>query len=682
MRWAKAALCTLALSTAVLPGVTAAAAAARPHTAGPPLMLTSQTPWVTPSDPWFNLALGIGEGGVAAADLHVSMTVYTRIGDFSQYVQATGATPEKGVLLHLPDLAVSGGAGNRTASTCVTVLPESSSSAPAVPTGTSGACPAASPTLILSCTPDTGVCGDVYPVSIALLRKGSSTPLARFTTYLTYQEPNGPTGDDGALRVGVIAPVRGPQAAADTAVLSAHHEVPVTLEVNPGTVPALSAKGKAGQRALAQLAGLTTGSTGAAADDQLLSLPYVPIDPAALSAAGLADEISAQLARGTSLLRAGGLHPSGGQWVDTTSTLVAGDAANLATGLSKAGATHLVLSDANLAPGGLSSITFAQPFTLDLGHDSHLMAAAANSELSARFTADPGDPVLAATQLLAGLSFIHFENTFLDDPRGVVVDAPESWQPQSSFMATLVAGLSDNPVLKPVTLDQFFAQVPVGGNREPSTRQLQPGSAGSGQISHDAAQKISLARQHLASFIGAVTGRPAVLTTLSDALLDTEQAGLSTAGRSTAIAGYTRAFDRQVDSISLASERTVTFTSRTAPIPITVLSSAPFPVTVVMSLQSDKFTFPAGSTRTLHLDRPTTSVRLQAHAISSGDRLPIDVTLRTPDGRLVLSHAELTVHSTAISIVGIGLTVLAGLVLVVWWARTWRRSRRRRPRAH
>ena len=66
----------------------------------------------------------------------------------------------------------------------------------------------------------------------------------------------------------------------------------------------------------------------------------------------------------------------------------------------------------------------------------------------------------------------------------------------------------------------------------------------------------------------------------------------------------------------------------------------------------------------------------------SGDRLPIDVTLRTPDGQLVIAHSELTVHSTSISIVGIGLTVLAGLVLLVWWARTWRRSRQRRPRAH
>jgi heme/copper-type cytochrome/quinol oxidase subunit 2 len=48
----------------------------------------------------------------------------------------------------------------------------------------------------------------------------------------------------------------------------------------------------------------------------------------------------------------------------------------------------------------------------------------------------------------------------------------------------------------------------------------------------------------------------------------------------------------------------------------------------------------------------------------------------------VIARAALTVHSTSISIVGIALTVVAALVLLVWWARTWRKGRNRRPRAH
>ena len=123
---------------------------------------------------------------------------------------------------------------------------------------------------------------------------------------------------------------------------------------------------------------------------------------AALSEAGIAGEIGAQVDRGDEMLRDAGLKPAGGPWVDTASSFAQGDAGNLASGLQVAGASQLVLSDDDLAAGGLSNYTFAQPFTLDLGHGSTVPAAAADSALSARFTAEPADPVLGAEQLLAG----------------------------------------------------------------------------------------------------------------------------------------------------------------------------------------------------------------------------------------------------------------------------------------
>ena len=47
-------------------------------------------------------------------------------------------------------------------------------------------------------------------------------------------------------------------------------------------------------------------------------------------------------------------------------------------------------------------------------------------------------------------------------------------------MKALLDGLSGNQILSPVTLGQFFAQVPAGGNREPAVRQLQAGGADHG----------------------------------------------------------------------------------------------------------------------------------------------------------------------------------------------------------
>ena len=677
MRWATTALCTLVVATLALFGTLAAGApgAAAPVQAppgGPALSLVSQTPWVTAQQPWFNIALGVGAAAGPAGDLHASLTFYGRLDDSSQLEQAIGGTPPTSELLHSIDIPVAAGStGGLTAAACVTVLPDDSASAP--PSGP-GACAPGSPTLTLSCTPLTGRCGDVYPVAVALFRTGSSTPLAHFTTFLTYQEPTA-VGGDGPLRVAVVLPVSGEGTETTAEALSEHRDVPATLSVSPVTVNAIeSDHARAGVAALAQLDGDSA--------DEVLDQSYVPINLAALSEAGIAGEIGAQMNRGDELLRAAGLKPVGGPWIDAATSFAQGDGGDLAAGLQVAGASQLVLSDADLAPGGLSNLTFAQPFTLDLGQGSNVLAAAVNSTLSARFTANPADQVLSAEQLLAGLSFVHFENAFLSDPRGVVVEPPTGWHPSAAFLDALLGGLSGNQVLSAVTLGQYFGQVPTGGNREPTVRHLQSGSATQG-LTHAAADRIGVARQQLASFDDAVApAHPPEMTMLADALLATEARGLTAARRSAALTAYEKAFTGVTGTIRLGTEQTVTFTATRAAIPVTVLSDAPYPVRVVVTLASDKFTFPDGNTRTLTLDRPTPSVRVTAQARTSGDRLPIEVTLHTPNGQLLLAHTVLTVHSTAISFVGVALTVLAGAVLLAWWVRTWLRGRRRRPRAH
>ena len=696
-RWARNALCTLAVTLIVASALflrsDPGGASVRSGVVGPPLALLSQSPWVTPQQPWFNLSLGVGDASVPADQLHVSLTFYSRLDDESQFTQTVGAVPQKGVLLRMSDVPVTeapGPGGARAATACVTVVRNGEESPPAAGTG---ACPAGSDTLRLDCTQGTGTCGDVYPVSVALVREAAtssaSSVVSRFTTFLTYQEP-GAIGAGGPLRVGLVLPVT--SAAGLNAVATAladHHDVATTLAVSPLTVEqTLLQRTRAGTHALDALA--------ASSNDQVVEQSYVPINVASLPEAGIAGEIQAQVARGDTLLRQAGLKPSAGPWVDTVSNFNQGDGTALAAGVQTAGADRLVLNDGNLSGGGLANYTYAQPFTLEAGRgtastsgtaggSTAVTAAAANSTLGARFSAQPNDPVLGAEQLLAGLSFVHFENAFLRDGRGVVVEPPPGWQPSATFLETLLAGLTGNQALTPVTLNQYFTQVPVGGNREPSVRHLQAGPAGGG-ISRASAEKIATARIELSSYCcgsgTAVDGRPPQMMALADALLATEARRLSTAGRAAALNAYGRAFDDQTGKITIATERTVTFTAGRAPIPITVLNDATYPVSVVMTLASDEFTFPNGNTRTLVLDHPTTSVRVVAQARTSGGRLPIDVTLRTPDGQLLLARTELTVHSTAISFVGVALTVLAGAVLLVWWARTWRRSRRARPRPH
>jgi hypothetical protein len=674
-RRARTALCTLAVAVAALVstlGGGGAGAAEQARSSGAPMVLSSQTPWVTADQPWFNLLVDVSPGAGAPSSLSVSLSYYGRLVDGSDLQQAISGTPSGTPLLRETGIPISESATGPAAATCVTVVPNASASVPA--TG-DGICTAGARTMTLDCEPLDDDCQGVYPVSVALVRQGSSTPVARFTTFLTYQQPNAESQTGGPLRVGIVVPVSASGLATTADALTDKSDVPTTLAVSPLAVSAVDAThARDGTHALQQLAALSS--------DEMIDQPYVPINLAALTGAGLSSEISAQLSRGDDILRAAYLKPVGGAWVDTSSTLSTGDASNLASGLQLAGATETVVSDSDLASAGLSNYTFAQPFTLDLAHGSTIPAVAADSSLSARFTATPGNPVLGAEQLLAGLSFVHFEDTFLRQPRGVVVVPPAKWHPSTAFLDALLGGLAPaNTALKAVTLSDLFTQVPAGGNREPAVRQLQPGGADHG-ITTSAAGRIALDRLQLSSFSSAVAGHPPNLTTLGDTLLTTEARGLSDAGRSSALNAYARSFAGTTGQVTLGTERTVTFTSQRAAIPVTVLSSAPYPVTVVVTLSSDKFTFPDGNTQRLTLVHPTTSVRVTAQARTSGDRLPIEVTLHTPDGQVLIAHTVLTVHSTEISFVGVALTVLAGAVLLFWWVRTWRRSRRARPRAH
>jgi len=215
MRWARISLCALVASTAFLvPAVPAVAVlsheatTARQNSPAPVLALSAQTPWVTPAAPWFSLSVGVARRAGPVGALHVALTFYGRIEDESELVQSTNATPDEGTIGH-SDTAVTATPSGDLAAACVTVLPDANASAPTPGPGTSGVCPAGAPTVELDCTPGRGTCGDVYPVSVALLRQGDSSPLARFTTFLTYQEP-GLSSSDGAggpLRVSLIMPV-------------------------------------------------------------------------------------------------------------------------------------------------------------------------------------------------------------------------------------------------------------------------------------------------------------------------------------------------------------------------------------------------------------------------------------------------------------------------------------------
>jgi hypothetical protein len=161
-------------------------------------------------------------------------------------------------------------------------------------------------------------------------------------------------------------------------------------------------------------------------------------------------------------------------------------------------------------------------------------------------------------------------------------------------------------------------------------------------------------------------------------VLVSEAAGLDGDTRNAYLDGVSASIDTQVAGIKTPQDQTVTLTDRSGDIPITIENQLDYPVEVQVQLTSDKLEFPEGSVRTVTLPPSTpTQIDYRVESKASG-AFPVDVSVQSPDGGIVVGSARYTVRSTAISGVGLVLSVGAGAFLLLWWARHWRGIRRDR----
>jgi hypothetical protein len=540
----------------------------------------------------------------------------------------------------------------------------------------------------LACAPPTGTgtCTGVYPVVVEL-QGSAGKVLRRFTTFLTYvagksahplelswivpidtpvllaSRPPGPADGIKAPRAAGMSALEGLVAQLRSSA------VPVTLEVSPETLQELARAGRGGRAADTMLADLSANQK----TYQVLASPYVPVDLGALAGAGEPTEIVAQMAAGATVLRHYHVTTAHGPspWVQR------GPVGNdIAVGLARVGSDQLVLPEADLASTASATNvgTWTSTFALTLprgGSTSSVQAAETDTWLDGQFTSLRSDPALAATQLLADLAMVHFERPNTAAVRGMVALPPARWSANPVFTHVLLDGLSQNPVVEPVTLSHFFTSVTADG-----TRRLAVSGPGP-VLGRTLARAVSRARVRLSNFDGAVAGRPAVLSQLDDLLLATEAQGLTPRRQAAGVAAFEHVLGAQLGLITF-EKSTVTLTARTGWIPVTIESGAPYTVIGKLSVNGNKFVLPPkSSSRTVRLDHATNVSRVDVLARTSGDS-PLDVTFTSPNGRLVIARGLITVRSTATSVVGVVLTVVALAVLLLWWARTWSSGRRKR----
>ena len=532
----------------------------------------------------------------------------------------------------------------------------------------------------------------VYPVRVDLV-DGAGNSLARLTTHIVY---SGADAGSGRLEVAWVAPLHAPPATGSSGVptdaaaglttlssqLATHPNLSLTVDATPQTIEGLASGTAAERAAVAQLAQSMTAGT-----RELVGASYVRLDLPAMLNAGLESEVGPQLTTGTTTLSSS-LHaaPAAGTWIE--SGPLSGAAVDALAGQ---GVQRLVTADNTLTPlpAAETARTPAQPFSV-LGKTSHVAGAAVDAGLSSFFTPH-ADQLLAAHQLLADLAIVQLELPNRKGGRGVVIVPPTGWKPETTFLETFLDGLDSAPMLSPVTIDRLFSDVtPLQTGTRPLVRSVagadqQPKSQPIGD-----AAAIRAARRPVASLASLVPANSPTLAEIGRHILTSESADLTDRARPAQLAMANSLIDRLKSMVRLPGNQSITLTARQGLIPITILSSAPYPVRVRMEMTSQKLGFRAlgppgidctqsgtSETCTVDLKAQNTTVRVPVLAKTAGV-FSLTVALDSPDGALTLATNQDTVRSTAASGVGVFLSLGAALLLAVWWVRNVVHGRRAR----
>jgi hypothetical protein len=341
--------------------------------------------------------------------------------------------------------------------------------------------------------------------------------------------------------------------------------------------------------------------------------------------------------------------------------------------LREVGIDQVVFEEAELEPL-VRDITLTSPFVVETAEGRRVAAAAADAALSAHFDTD--DPVLGAHQLLADLSVLFFDSPGVAQ-RGVVVLPPADWPPSDAFLDVLLEGLSQATILRPAVLDELLEDVATATTPEgePLVRALVPVQAGSLSAIAD---PVRLVRLRMTGYRSMLPPEEEVYPQLEKRLLAAQAAGLSGDRRAAYLQGINRAIDEDIGLIEAPGRQSVTLTAREGVIPLTFRNATGRPVVVTVRLESDKLEFPEGESQTFTLADRSTTARFEVLARTSG-AFPLRVTVTSPECCLELTRTRFTVRSTAVSGVGVFLSIGAALFLLVWWLshfRSVRRSRR------
>jgi hypothetical protein len=390
-----------------------------------------------------------------------------------------------------------------------------------------------------------------------------------------------------------------------------------------------------------------------------VAAPPGNIDFGGLVANGLSTQVAQQLALSSAFL-----HEITRRFDDDPVLLSGKPSLSSLDALAGAGVSDVVLPEAALSVAPSTTLNWGAPFHVE-GAGS-LDALSIDEPLSQLATNESIEPGRRAAMTLATLAFLHFEAP--DDPsvRSVVMVTSAVRTP-AAFVGDLLSGLAHNPFVVPSDLNPSFDPTLVGTNGAPAVRYLansRPSTWSNVNVSS------------LRTLIGAVTSYNEAMTsesvsgTLSAAVAQSEVVG-SSGARQAAISRALNELNAQLHQFSVNSGA-ITLTGPGTALPITVLSRAPYTVTVVVHLITNALSFPKGDNIITTLNSPTKALRVPT-SNHRGSSLTLQVIVTTPNDQVVLARSAIQVRIAGTSVVGYLLTIGSLVVLAYWWLRTNRR---------
>ncbi len=529
----------------------------------------------------------------------------------------------------------------------------------------------------------------VYPLEVGVVGAGDR---ATFVTWLVVVE-HGQAAIQEPLRVSwiwrfsahplhrasgvddpsVLAQMRpGGRLARIAELLRSAPHFPLTLGIGPETLESWAALAKT-TRELAPLVATVEGAAGRPST-QLLPEPYVPVDGPTIEAEGLGGTLPKEYVAGSNTIDAltSAIPDPSTAFVDPVDDATVGRLSQMLVG-------RFVVRDTALAPIP-QPFTPAQPFTLTTTGAPPTPAAATDSGVEKLLSTD-GTPALRAQRVLAALAEIAYEAP--SKARGIVLAMPADWDPNVATISTLLQELESDPLVRPSTLDDLFANVPADQrNGTPLARQLLPGSPPRNLPL--LAQEYDKATHDLAAYASMVGGGDPSVAAGRHALLIALSTALDRADALGQLATVTDDLQTLTNGIKVTA-RTLTLTARRASLPLSFENDTKRSgVRVRVHLDSPKLIFPNGPDHVLTLPAghyTPNPAQFPVEARASGTFV-MTVTLESPDGSVVLgSPARVTIQSTVFSGVGIAITIAAVLFLAGWWGNHFRRARRARRRA-